>query len=96
MKKMLLSALLVLVPLCVASFSSGQEVNDQACTDKIQTSCTKCHGTGKICDDLGKADTNWPKIMEKMSKKAKLSQEEHDMILNCLTKSADPKKVACP
>ncbi len=96
MRKLLLPALLALLPLCVASWSAGQEVNDAACQQTIQDSCTKCHSTEKICRDLGKADVSWPKIVKNMGKKGNLSQEVQDTVLNCLTKSTDPTQLVCP
>ena len=53
MKKLLISALLALLPLCAAVWSTAQDVNDEACQQSIQTSCTKCHGAEKICNELG-------------------------------------------
>ena len=96
MKKLLLSTLLVLLPLCVATWSTSQEVNDEACQQVIQASCTKCHGAEKICKKLDQADADWPAIVSKMSKKAKVNKETEAQILDCLTKSTDPKKAACP
>ncbi len=96
MKKLLVPALLALLPLSIASWSFSQEVNDESCTQTIATSCTKCHGTAKICKELGEADADWPAIVARMGKKAKLSQEGQDAVLACLTKSTDPKQLVCP
>lgn len=95
MKKVILSALFVLLSVGTASWSLGQDGDEAACTQAIQTNCTSCHGTKKICKELGKADADWGKIMTSMAKKGKLSQEVHDTVLNCLTKSADPAKLVC-
>lgn len=96
MKKLLIPALLALLPLCAASWSASQEVTVEACQQAVQNNCTKCHSTEKICTKLDEADANWPKIVKNMGKKGNLSQEVQDNVLNCLTKSTDPKKVACP
>jgi hypothetical protein len=95
MKKVLLPALLALLPLCIASWSLGQEVDQAACQQTIQDNCTKCHGTSKICKELGEADADWGKIVKNMGKKGKLSQEVQDSVLNCLTKSTEPGKLVC-
>ena len=95
MKKLLIIAVLALLPLCAAIWSNAQDVNDEACQQAIQTSCTKCHGAERICNKLSATDADWPAIVARMSKKAALNQETQDQVLNCLTKSADPKKIVC-
>ncbi len=95
MKNTLLAALLILLPLGTATWSLGQDVDEAACMQAIQTNCTSCHGMKKICKELGEKDADWGKIMTSMAKKGKLSQEVHDTVLNCLTKSADPAKLVC-
>ncbi|MFH0783834.1 MAG: hypothetical protein V2B20_18020 [Pseudomonadota bacterium] len=95
MKKILLSALLILTPLCVASLTFSQANTDSACQQTIQNSCTKCHTTDRICDELGEAAANWPKIVKDMGEKGKLSNEVQAEVLDCLTKSSDPAKLVC-
>lgn len=95
MQKMMLSALLVLVPLGIASWSVGQDIDDAACQTTIEANCTKCHGTRKICHELGESDANWPAIIKEMGERGKLSQDVQDTVLNCLTKASDPKKFVC-
>ncbi len=81
--------------ICFASWSIAQDVDDTACQKTIQTSCTSCHNTKRICHELSEADANWPSIIKEMGELGKLSQEVQDTALNCLTKAADPKKFVC-
>lgn len=95
MKKFVLATLLVFIPLCIATWSVGQGVDDAACQQTIQTSCTKCHTTERICHELGESDAKWPEIVKEMGERGKLSQEVQDTVLACLTTAADPKKFVC-
>ena len=95
MKKIILSALLVLTPFAVANFAYSQGKTESDCQQTIQNNCTKCHNTDRICHELSEADANWPKIVKEMGEKGKLSKEVQDNVLNCLTKSDDPKKLVC-
>ena len=95
MRKMLLSALMVSVPLCIASWSVGQDIDDAACKTTIETSCTKCHSTERICHELAESDANWPEIVKEMGARGKLSQEAQDTVLNCLTQASEPGKFVC-
>lgn len=95
MRKMLLAAVLLSIPLCTASVTVGQDVDEAACKTTIETSCTKCHATERICDALSETSTNWPEIVKEMGEKGKLSQEVQDTVLNCLTKASEPGKFVC-
>lgn len=95
MRRFLLSTLLMLTPLCIASLSIGQNVDDAACQATIQTNCTKCHTTDRICHELSESHTNWPLIIKEMGEKGKLSQDVQDTVLNCLTKASEPGKFVC-
>lgn len=95
MRKMLLSAVLVSIPLCIASWSVGQDIDDAACKTTIETSCTQCHITERICHALDESYTNWPEIVKDMGGRGNLSQDVQDTVLNCLTKASEPKKFVC-
>jgi len=95
MRKMLLSALFVSIQLCTASLSVSQDIDDAACKTTIETSCTKCHTTERICHELGESSANWPEIVKDMGERGKLSQGVQDTVLNCLTKASDPGKFVC-
>lgn len=94
-RKMLLSAVLVSVPLWIASWSVAQDIDDAACKTTIEASCTKCHTTERICHELGESDVNWPEIVKEMGERGKLSQDVQDTVLNCLTKASEPGKFVC-
>ncbi len=80
-----------------AAMVSGTEVNQQACQQVMENSCTKCHGVKRICTTLKKADANWPAIVADMGKRGKLSQDVQDQALNCLTSTdAAAKGAFCP
>ncbi|MDK9706627.1 MAG: hypothetical protein OEL83_06210 [Desulforhopalus sp.] len=96
MKKLVLSALLVITPLCVASLSFSQGAAAPAdCQQTLKNNCTKCHGLPKICAKLGDKAADWPAIVARMGDKAKLSKEVQDAALACLSKSPDPAKLGC-
>ena len=95
LRKIVLSSLLVLISLCIASWSVGQDVDDAVCQETIQTNCTKCHTTERICHELGESDANWPEIVKEMGEKGKLRQEVQEAVLKCLTKAAEPTKFVC-
>jgi hypothetical protein len=96
MKKLVLSALLVIIPLCVGTLSFSQGAADPAdCQQTLKNNCTKCHGLPKICKELGEKDADWPKIVARMGDKAKLTKEVQDAALACLSKSPDPAKLGC-
>lgn len=96
MKKLVLSALLVITPLCVGTLSFSQGAADPAaCQLTLKNNCTKCHGLPKICTKLGDKTADWPAIVAKMGEKGKLSKEVQDAALACLSKSPDPAKLGC-
>lgn len=95
MRKIVLSSLLVLIPLCVASWSVGQDVDDTVCKETIQISCTQCHSTMEICHKLGESDADWPEIVKEMGERGKLSQDIQDTVVNCLTKTSEPTTFVC-
>ena len=93
--KSMLAVLVGLAVFCCASWSIGQDVDEEACQKTIQISCTSCHGTDLICDKLADKDANWPNIIKVMGEEGDLSQEIQDKVLNCLTMATDPKKMVC-
>jgi cytochrome c5 len=95
MKKLFVAGVLALLIVGHVSLGASQEVSDQACQQTIKTNCTKCHGTGKICTELDKADANWKKIVAEMGKRGTLSQEIQDAVFTCLTAKPEPKKLVC-
>lgn len=93
--KGILGVLLCFAFISFASWSIGQEVDEVTCQQTIQTSCTSCHNTKRICHELSETDANWPRIVKEMGELGKLSQEVQDTALNCMTKTDDPKKFVC-
>ena len=80
-----------------AAMVGGVEVNQQACQQVMENSCTKCHGVKRICTTLEKADANWPAIVADMGKRGKLDQAVQDKALGCLTSTdAAVKGALCP
>ncbi len=95
MRSYLLPLLLVLVSLGIGSWSFAQNMDDAACQKTIQTGCTQCHSTKRICDKLSDAAANWPETVKRMGLKGNLPQEVQDSVLNCLTKASEPGKFVC-
>lgn len=95
MKKGILLGLLLMGSWGIAAVGEGQGVDDSACQQTIQTNCTRCHTTKRICNELQESDANWPKIIKEMGQRGKLSQEVQDTVLNCLTKASEPGKFVC-
>ena len=89
------AVLFIFVVFGIASWSIGQDIDEAACQQTIQNSCTTCHKTDRICHELGEEDANWPEIIKEMGERGKLSQEIQDTALKCLTKAEDPKKFVC-
>ena len=57
--KVLFPAVLALIALAVASLSIGKETSADACPRVIQTNCTTCHDTGRICAKLDTPGADW-------------------------------------
>ncbi len=93
--KGMLAVLTGFAVICAASWSFGQEVDNATCQQTIQSSCTSCHSTKRICHVLDKNNANWPNIIKEMGELGNLSQEVQDIALNCLTKATDPKEFVC-
>lgn len=94
-RKYLVSSLLVLLPLCLASWSAGQDVDEAACPQILESNCTRCHTSERICRKLGASEADWQATIAKMAKRGKLSQETQDLALNCLVKASEPGKFVC-
>ncbi len=95
MKKGLLPLLLIFISLSIASWSFGQDFDESSCQQIITASCTKCHTTDRICNELGAPSAHWAAVIKTMGMKGKLSQEAQDSVLNCLTKASEPGKFVC-
>lgn len=95
MKKTMLTVALTAVTLSLASFAVSQETNLQDCQKTLQNNCASCHGLSKVCEKVDQGGANWPKIVANMGKKGSIGQEVQDSVVACLTKSSDPRKVAC-
>ncbi len=95
MKKTILTVVLALATLSLASFAVSQETNLQACRQTLQNNCASCHGLDKTCEKFDQGQADWQKIVANMAKMAIISQDVQDSVVTCLTKSSDPKKVAC-
>ncbi len=95
MRKVILTTMLVLFPLFIASWSAGQNADEEVCQKLLQGSCTECHSTERICGEIGQEYVDWPGLVSDMGGRANLSQEEKDTVLDCLTKAAEPGKFVC-
>lgn len=93
--KELFGALLCFFLLCFAAASISQAVDETACQETIQITCTSCHKTGRICRELDNKDADWPAIIKEMGELGDLSQDIQNTALNCLTKADNPKSFAC-
>ena len=96
MHKVLFPAVLALIALTLASLGIGKETSDDACPRVIQTNCTTCHDTGRICAKLDTPDADWQTTVRVMGERGNLSAEVQETVLNCLTTTADSKKQLCP
>ena len=96
MNKVLFAAVLPLLPLALASVGSGQETTEAPCRQAIQTNCTTCHDTGRICAKLDTPGADWKTTVSVMGARGKLSTQAQETVLACLTTSANPKKLVCP
>ena len=83
---------------CGGVESLAYEVDEEICRDTIQNTCTKCHGTARICKKLKDADigeSRWGKIIARMGRRAKISRDVQETVIACLTTLAEPDRVAC-
>ena len=96
MPKMLIPAVLTLITLAVASLGVGKETDDNGCRQAVQTNCTTCHDTGRICAKLDTPGADWTTTVRIMGERGNLSAEVQETVLTCLTTSADSKKQLCP
>ncbi len=90
-----LPLLVVLASVGITSWVAAQDVDEVACQQTIETSCTKCHSSERICNKLSEENENWSEIVKRMGGRGNLSQEVQDTVLNCLTKAAEPGKFVC-
>ncbi len=95
MKKTILTVVLALATLSLASFAVSQETNLQACRQILRNNCASCHGLDKTCEKLDQGEADWQKIVANMAKMAIFSQDVQDSVVTCLTRSSNPKNVAC-
>ena len=95
MHKVLFPAVLALIALTLASLGIGKETSDDACPRVIQTNCTTCHDTGRICAKLDSPGADWTTTVRVMGERGNLGQQVQDTVLACLTTSANPKKTVC-
>jgi hypothetical protein len=95
MPKVLMPAVLALITLAVASLGIGKETDDNGCRQAVQTNCTTCHDTGRICAKLDSPGADWTTTVRVMGERGNLVQQEQDTVLACLTTSANPKKTVC-
>lgn len=95
MRKTVLTVILSVAALSLASFAVSQETDLQSCQKTLQNNCASCHGLNKVCAKLDEGGADWKKIVANMGKKGSISQDVQDSVVACLTKSSDPKKVAC-
>ncbi|MDX9840252.1 MAG: hypothetical protein RBS95_02260 [Desulfobulbus sp.] len=96
MHKVFFPAVLALITLAVASLSIGKETSDDACPRAMQTNCTTCHDTGRICAKLDTPGADWKTTVRVMGERGNLSAEVQETVLTCLATSADSKKQLCP
>lgn len=96
MRNFVLAAVFGLVSLAVVACSNSKESVGYPCQQTVETSCTKCHSTERICKELGEADADWPAIVKDMGKRGKLSLEVQDKVLACLTSTAEQGRFECP
>lgn len=95
MKRTILALLVVLVPFCIVAWGSGQKIDDAACTKLLQGNCTECHSTARICGELGQEYVDWPSLVSDMGERAKLNEEQKEVVLDCLTKAEEPGTFVC-
>ena len=95
MPKMLIPAVLTLITLAVASLGVGKETDDNGCRQAVQTNCTTCHDTGRICAKLDTPGSDWATTVRVMGERGNLGQPVQDTVLACLTTSPNPKKTVC-
>ena len=95
MHKVLFPAVLALITLALASLSIGKETSDDACPRAMQTNCTTCHDTGRICAKLDTPGADWATTVRVMGERGNLGQPVQDTVLACLTTSPNPKKTVC-
>ena len=62
----------------------------------LQTNCTTCHDTARICAKLDTPGADWTTTVRIMGERGNLSAEVQETVLTCLTTSADSKKQLCP
>ena len=96
MHKVLFPAVLTLITLALVSMSIGKETSDDACPGAIQTNCTTCHDTARICAKLDTPGADWTTTVRVMGERGNLSAEVQETVVACLTTSADSKKQLCP
>ena len=95
MPKVLIPAVVALITLAVVSLGTGKETDDNGCRQAVQTNCTTCHDTGRICAKLNIPAADWATTVRVMGERGNLGQQVQNAVLSCLTTSANPKKTVC-
>lgn len=98
MKTLMIPTLLFTLTIGGVSLAVGAAVNEEDCRATITTTCTKCHGTAKLCTKLkdpGADAQKWRETIARMGKKANLNQAVQDTVHACLTTAADPDGLVC-
>ena len=95
MREFVLVTVFGLVFLAVILCGGGKDAEGSSCQQTVESSCTRCHSTERICRELGHAGADWPAIVKNMGKRGRLNQELQDKVLACLTSTTESGGFAC-
>ena len=82
---------------CSGTAEVAEVPPDSVCSSIVDTKCVQCHYKTRICDALGtKSVNNWKKTIKYMQKQgAKLTEEELNKVISCLSSLPKGSDIVC-
>lgn len=88
---------LLLAPFAVTTAAETEGDADDACAVLLNTKCETCHYKTRICQKLGKkTKRGWRVTIKRMVRHGlKISDEERDVLVDCLTELPEGADTVC-
>ena len=80
-----------------AQTASTPDGDASPCSTLLETACTECHNTTRVCEKLGKkSKSRWQRTLTRMIERgAKLSADDEAVLLDCLDNGVNVLQEAC-
>ncbi len=88
---------LLLAPFAVGTAAGTEGGDNDACAVLLNTKCETCHYKTRICQKLGKkTKRGWRVTIKRMVRHGlKISDDEHDILVDCLSELPEGADIVC-